>query len=135
MRLILLAGWLVFAPLFAVAQASGEWFKTSPPFDATAISRNGSTFWICGREATIASSSDGGTHWDVRHREAKASTLLSLRWANEKLGFAAGTNGLLLLTTDGGTSWQQFPSASSDRILDASFADPQHAIPVTTTAV
>ena len=112
-----------------------QWEKSALPFHATAISSNGETLWICGAESGIASSSDGGIHWDVRNHQAKMSKLLSIGFADLKLGYAGGAGGLLLLTIDGGATWQQLPAMFSESVLDLSFADAQHGIVLTIAAV
>src|SRR5712692_9688991 len=121
--------------VMCVPLLQGEWRKMSVPFEPTAISSSGKTLWICGPNASLASSSDGGINWEIRHREANAGVLLSVRWANEKLGFSGGTGGLLMLSTDGGTTWQKIPTSFSDPVLDLSFADAERGIAVTTAAV
>jgi photosystem II stability/assembly factor-like uncharacterized protein len=109
--------------------------KSAPPFDATAISSNGSSLLICGAEAGIASSSDGGINWHVRNHQEKMPKLLSIGFSAPNLGYAGGEGGLLLLTVNGGATWQQLPVAFSESVLDLSFADAQHGIVLTTAAV
>lgn len=123
MRFLLLTQWLVLMSLVMSAPLlRGEWQKASIPFDATAISRSADKLWVCGPNASIASSSDGGAHWDIRNIKTNAGTLLSIGWASNKLGFAGGMNGLLLLSVDGGTIWQQVLTSFAEPILDLSFA-------------
>ena len=42
------------------------------------------------------------------------SKLLSIGFAGPNLGYAGGERGLLLLTIDGGATWQQLPTMFSD---------------------
>ena len=105
------------------------------PFTATAISSNGPILWVCGGDSGIASSSDGGVHWQVRNQKAYTAKLSSIGFADAKLGYAGGEGGLLLLTTDGGAIWQQLPALFSESVLDLSFADAQHGIVLTTAAL
>lgn len=105
------------------------------PFNATAISSNGAILWICGADSGIASSSDGGVHWELRNHKANSAKLSSIAFADAKLGYAGGERGLLLLTIDGGATWQQLPATFSESVLDLSFADAQHGIVLTTAAV
>jgi len=113
----------------------GEWTRPSAPFQSTAISQNENSLWICGPDASIASSADGGEHWDVRNSKAGAGTLLSIRWNNSKVGAAGGAGGLVLLTTDGGVHWKEIPTSSKDAVLDVSFADEDHGIALLTSSV
>ncbi len=112
-----------------------QWQRSAVPFEATAVASSGTMFWICGADSGIASSSDGGLHWEVRNQKANGGKLLSIGFADAKVGYAGGGNGVVLLTTDGGVSWQQVPATFSESVLDLSFADPQHGIVLTTTAV
>ena len=105
------------------------------PFKPTAISSNGAVLWICGVDSGIASSSDGGVHWELRNQKANTAKLSSIGFADAKLGYAGGDRGLLLLTVDGGATWQQLPAMFSESVLDLSFADAQHGIVVTTATV
>ncbi len=57
--------------MLCVPTLHAQWERAALPFDATAISSNGAILWICGAESGIASSSDGGTHWDIRNRESE----------------------------------------------------------------
>src|SRR5579859_3329229 len=118
LRILLVLG--LYAPAL-----HAQWERPALPFNATAISSNGTTLWICGANSGIASSSDGGVHWEVRNHKASTRKLLSIGFADSKLGYAGGEGGLLLLTMDGGDTWQQLPAMFSESVLDLSFADAQ----------
>jgi hypothetical protein len=113
----------------------GQWSKPSTPFQATAIASSGNSFWICGANASIASSSDGGDHWNLLTSKEGAGTLLSIHWANEQLAVAGGTGGLILLSTDKGANWKTVPVSFSEPVLDLSFSDSNHGLVLTTAAV
>jgi len=129
----------LFRVLFVVTLCApvlhAQWERSAVPFNATAISSNGAILWICGSDSGIASSSDGGVHWEVRNHEAETAKLLSIGFADSKLGYAGGEGGLLLLTVDGGASWKQLPAMFSEPVLDLSFSDTQHGIVLTPGAV
>lgn len=112
-----------------------QWERSAVPFQPTAISANGTILWICGADSGIASSSDGGVHWQVRNQKADTPKLLNIGFADAKFGYAGGERGLLLLTIDGGATWQPLPAILSGAVLDLSFSDSQHGIVVTTAAV
>ena len=113
----------------------GQWSKPSTPFQLTAIARNGNSFWICGPNASIASSADGGDKWIVQTSKNGSGTLLSIRWVSDQVGVAGGTGGLILLSADAGASWKQIPASFSEPVLDASFSDANHGLVLTTAAV
>ena len=121
--------------LFGVRLLWGQWSAPSAPFPATAIARSGDLLWICGANASIASSDDGANHWTIKTSAKNGPTLLSLRWSNEKVGAAGGTGGLILVSIDGGTSWDQVAASFVDPVLDVSFADKEHGLVLTTAAV
>jgi len=72
-------------------------------------------------------SSDAGAHWQLKHQAADGNLLLSIQFANDKFGYAAGTGGLILTTENGGETWIPH-SAGSSTILQVSFSDPQHGL-------
>ena len=70
----------------------------------------------------------------MKHQTAGGGLLLNMEFAGPKFGYAAGTGGLLLTTIDGGDTWEPRPGISGT-ILQASFADPQHGLIRTGTAL
>jgi hypothetical protein len=104
-----------------------NWNIRNLSFRALNITSNGSSLWVCGTNEAIAVSSDGGSHWQVKHQTPDGGLLLNIEFENEKFGYAAGTNGLLLTTEDAGETWVP-RSAGSDTILQISFADMQHGL-------
>jgi len=85
---------------------TSTWNKAAIPFKAAGVIAVGDVFWVCGDNEMIASSSDGGKSWDVRHQEASGATLLNISFVTENVGHAAGTKGRLLSTVDGGKTWE-----------------------------
>ena len=127
---------LLLALVLSVTSLCGaEWVTPTVPFNPNAISANGNSFWIAGPNASLAFSTDGGNHWEIRSSKDGDASLLCIRWTNSKVGVAGGTNGLLMLTVDGGSNWRQLPTSFHEPILDASFADDQHGIAVLTSSV
>jgi photosystem II stability/assembly factor-like uncharacterized protein len=105
-----------------------NWAKIAPPFRAANITAVGNVFWVCGDNEMIASSSDGGTSWNLRHQNASGATLLDIGFITEKVGHATGTNGRLLSTTDGGKTWTAHNAA--DTVWAFSFFDADNGIAV-----
>ncbi len=104
------------------AAADPNWQPSNLPFRVLNVASDGSSLWACGADEAIAVSTDGGTHWQLRHQAPDGNLLLSMGFANEKFGYAAGTGGLLLMTEDGGTTWTP-RSANGETVLQVSFAD------------
>jgi hypothetical protein len=92
------------------------------------------SIWVCGAGEMIAVSSDGGKQWQLKHQVADGNILLSMVFVNRQIGYAAGTNGLFLSTTDGGEVWTLIPG-STETILNLSFSSPVHGIRQTRSKV
>ena len=112
----------------STATIGPQWTEVFTPFPAADITAVGSVFWVCGANAMIASSSDGGSTWNLRHQTHDGKVLLHIAFVNEKVGNAAGKAGLLLSTRDGGKTWKEH-NAGSD-VLAFSFADAKNGIAV-----
>lgn len=63
-----------------------------------------------------------GAEWQKRDSGVLA-WLYAVEFLDAERGFAAGTNGTLLATSDGGASWQKLHVPSSDTIRDVHFVD------------
>ncbi|HEX5235286.1 MAG TPA: hypothetical protein VFW25_08155 [Silvibacterium sp.] len=124
---------LLFASLVTNAVAYGQqlsnfgWHSATVPFRVIAVSSDGSSIWACGADEGIAVSSDGGTHWQLKHQSADGNLLLGIQFVNSKMGYAAGTGGLILMTEDGGESWTSH-AGPNETILQISFSDPEHGL-------
>jgi hypothetical protein len=111
-----------------------EVFTPSPAVDITAV---GNVFWVCGVDEMIASSSDGGNTWSLKHQIRGGAVLLNIAFVNAKIGHAAGKNGVLLSTTDGGKTWRSHTLVADPRKLAVttdiqkfSFADADNGIAI-----
>ena len=103
------------------------WQPNSPGFHSLAIVSNQNTFWICGPNESIASSTDGKT-WTVHHHASGAGAMLfGIEFYSAKFGYAYGTGGTVLFTNDGGDSWET-RHFGVDTILMASFSDSTHGL-------
>ncbi len=85
--------------------ANLHWEEVFTPFPAANITAQGNVFWVCGANEMIASSSDGGKTWKLRHSRPDGTLLLNIAFVDEKVGHAAGRDGVLLSTVDGGKTW------------------------------
>jgi len=126
-----------FVVLAALAQAkdlkakkphinTSHWTQVQLPFRPVSIAASGDAMWVCGTNESIASSSDGGVSWQVKHQRQFGEVLLAISFVDSKVGFAAGTNGMLLSTGDGGRTWA--PHQAGSTITQFSFADALHGI-------
>jgi Photosynthesis system II assembly factor YCF48 len=109
------------------AGSPNKWQPVTLPFRPTAITATATTFWVCGADEMIARSSDGGRTWKTIHQNADGDVLLAIDFADERVGFAAGTNGRFLFTNDAGATWRTW-TPDSQSTLALSFTDDHHGI-------
>jgi photosystem II stability/assembly factor-like uncharacterized protein len=115
-------------PALVPPNSISSWTKVAIPFKATQLTAVGDVFWACGDDEMIASSTDGGNSWTLRHQNSGGATLLDISFVSEKVGHAAGTKGRILSTVDGGRNWQ---AGNADADVQAfSFADSRNGIAV-----
>ena len=122
-----LAAFVILLALPLFAQDSSPWVPAAIEFRPIGVATNGDTFWTFGSNESIASSVDGKS-WQPHHKAMRdGALLLGLQFPSPQFGFAYGTGGLVLSTTDSGKTWtsQKF---GTDTILTASFSDPSHGI-------
>jgi photosystem II stability/assembly factor-like uncharacterized protein len=118
----------IFVSLFiAAAFSASEWRAVELPARALDIAENNGTVWVCGADELIAASSDGGNTWTVKHNAKNGSLLLTIGFANEQFGYAAGTGGQVFLTRDGGQTWGS-AKVPSQVVYEAAFSDEKHGI-------
>src|SRR5215471_537970 len=108
---IFLGVFVLIAAVLAMADEknSPDWRTIDLPFRAVDITSLQHSLWVCGTDESIASSSDNGSSWKVKHHTADGGILLNIALANDKCGYASGTGGLFLITEDGGESWVSHP--------------------------
>jgi photosystem II stability/assembly factor-like uncharacterized protein len=109
-------------------QLARTWSMRDVPVRVINVAGKGNLLWICGSSESIAVSRDNGGEWEVKHIEtASQRTLLQIDFASEKFGYATGTGGLLLTTTDGGEAWVDH-NFTDQTIAQASFSDENHGV-------
>ena len=109
----------------------GRLWKTARPSDGGAYSADAlavtpsGRLWVVGGEgwdgALIARSADKGASW----KYVPAPTLeylLGVEAVSGRVGFAAGTRGVLLRTTDGARTWKKVKGAPAGDLLGMRFA-------------
>ena len=91
-----------------------------------AVSRAGQRLVACGERGIVLLSDDAGRAW-TQAKVPVQTSLTALRFADERRGWAAGHLGVLLATTDGGSTWarQLDGTQAAQRLLDASTGDAQ----------
>jgi hypothetical protein len=127
---------VLLAALFSnvVISATSEWRIVQLPARPLNIVENNNALWVCGADALISVSADGGTTWTEKHLVKNGNLLLTIGFANEQFGYASGTGGEILITNDGGNTWDS-RKAPADVIYEAAFSDERHGIIHTPHAV
>jgi hypothetical protein len=118
---------VVFIGRLSAQESPPGWQPHELPFRPLSITSAGQSLWVCGTDAAIAVSLDDGRNWKVVRQEVNGRVLLNIAFADAKFGYAAGSNGLLLMTNDGGATWTP-QTTTGETILQVSFADPQHGL-------
>jgi hypothetical protein len=122
-----LAAFAILLTLTLFAQDPSPWVAAAPGFRPIGVTTNGDTFWTFGSNEGIASSADGKS-WQRRHSATtNGALLLGLEFLSPKFGFAYGTGGVVLFTTDAGQTWTS-QTFGTDTILAGSFSDSNHGI-------
>ncbi len=64
------------------------------------------SFWCAADSGMIFRSTDNGNNWNIAHREyITKENLKSVYFTDQSTGFAVGTHGVLLKTTNSGVNW------------------------------
>ena len=107
--------------------AASEWRTIDLTARPINITENNGTLWVCGADELIAASVDGGKSWTAKHNVRNGAVLLTVGFANERFGYAAGTGGSVLLTKDGGDTWIAI-QAPAQVVYEVSFSDEKHGL-------
>jgi photosystem II stability/assembly factor-like uncharacterized protein len=91
------------------------------------ITENAGILWVCGADELIANSTDGGKTWTSTHSKKGGGILLTMGFASDQFGYAAGTSGAVLFTKDGGATWDR-TKAPAQVIYGISFSDEKHGV-------
>jgi len=115
--------------VFAASLNAGDsaWRAVDLPSRPMDIAESGGVLWVSGADELISRSSDGGKTWSTQHAMKGGGILLDIGFTGDKFGYAAGTGGVLLVTNDGGTTWNRV-KAPEQVIYEASFADERHGL-------
>ena len=74
-------------------------------------------------EGAVASTADGGANWNTLPFVNEALFCLNFPANQTDIGYAAGMNGIIEKSTDGGTSWTEQTSGTSVTLFGIVFAD------------
>jgi photosystem II stability/assembly factor-like uncharacterized protein len=100
------------------------------PADAVGITPRGAT-WAAEASGTLSWSDDRCTTWSRSGRSIGAGVELNgIDFVDGSLGWAVGSDGLIMHTTDGGAAWEPQASGVQAPLRGVSFADGQRGLAV-----
>ena len=85
-----------------------------------------STNYAVGRFGVIAYTSDGGSTWDIQQTPNQSYDLWTIDFESENVGWAAGSSGTVLKTTNGGNDWFEVNPDNVSNFRSIYFSDLQH---------
>ncbi|HEY1601070.1 MAG TPA: YCF48-related protein [Pirellulales bacterium] len=124
-------GWLVGdgGLLLATQDGGRSWQpplqqpRNTEPFDWRAVTAHGSYLWIAGSPGTLVlHSADSGATWETLPT-GQCLPINSLTFVDADHGWAVGALGTILVTSDGGNSWQKQRGARQRAALLAVYSD------------
>jgi len=118
---------ILFNAFSTATAASDSWRTVQLSSRPISIAASGNVLWVSGADEMIAKSSDAGQSWQIQHQKNDGAVLLDIGFANDRIGYASGTHGTLLLTADGGSTWKSI-AAGTETIYKAAFADERHGL-------
>lgn len=86
----------------------------------TSVAVAGDRVWAAGHDTVILRSDDGGINWTLQNFEPeRQQPILDLFFVDQDLGYAIGAYGLMLVTDDGGESWDDLYPSEDEWHLNA----------------
>jgi photosystem II stability/assembly factor-like uncharacterized protein len=75
----------------------------------TTVAGSGNDLWAGGHDTVIIHSNDGGRTWTLQYFDPdRAQPIMDLYFADANTGYAIGAYGLMMKTTDGGETWDEY---------------------------
>ncbi|MGH9535620.1 MAG: TonB family protein [Terriglobales bacterium] len=110
-----------------VTLSAAHWTAVSLPATPLGVNARGKDLWVCGWDAMVAESTDGGRVWRVRHIKPNGEPLFTLAFAGREDVFVFGAVRAGFASRNGGTSWQN--SGGADFAVNrAYFAGPRSGL-------
>lgn len=114
--------------------APATWHAANLPFRPMCIAASQNAIWVGGVDEMLAKSTDGGTTWQVKHQKIDGEVLLAVGFLGGDTIYAAGTNGIMEWSQDGGETWKSWISGSG-RVTNVAFSDLKHGIRSTISGI
>ncbi len=96
---------------------ASQWTQADSPIDSMLTHvqfQDAQSGWALGHDASILQTRDGGSSWQIRHRDPAAGALYDLQFLDERHALAVGAYGQMLATDDSGANWHAIENALTD---------------------
>ncbi len=90
-----------------------------------AVQALGATVWVAGDSGKVYRSTTFGKSWETLSLASPSTRFTALQFLDNQVGFLVGSNGTILKTTDGGTTWDSKTPASPEHFNALSFRNGQ----------
>jgi TonB family protein len=135
----LLAVGLLFGAISAQApqlpipptELSGAWATIPLPDMPLDVVEHAGALWVCGSNESIARSTDGGRHWELLARREHGQMLFSITFPDAGTIAAFGTEGMRMISRDGGANWTRSYVKPHRSLIQVEFATPTLAFAIT----
>jgi TonB family protein len=87
--------------------------------------------WVCGSNESIARSTDGGRHWQLLARREHGQMLFTITFPDTATIAAFGTEGVRMVSHDGGARWTRSYVKPYRSLMQVEFATPTLAYAIT----
>ena len=78
---------------------------------------------LVGNGSAVTLSTDSGLSWSVSYPDQQARDIYSITFIDQNIGYIAGTGGLIMKSTDGGTNWIEQNSGVTTTLWDVEFVN------------
>lgn len=114
---------LCFSAFLSAQNFDWEWQNPLPTGadhnDAIILSPN--KFMLFGNGGSFLVSTNQGLSWAVRTLETDNRDIYTATFVDQNIGYVAGTGGLIMKTTDGGDTWVEQNSGTTNVLWDVDF--------------
>jgi len=81
-------------------------------------------YMLFGNGSAVSLSTDGGVNWSISYIDSDARDIYDVIFPDQNTGYVVGTGGLIMKTTDSGTSWVSQISGVTVTLWDVDFINP-----------
>lgn len=105
-------------------ELASAWTSIPLPDMPLDVVEHGGALWVCGANESIARSADGGRHWQLLARREHGQMLFSINFPEAGTIAAFGTEGMRMISHDGGATWERSYAKPYRSLMQVAFATP-----------